>query len=426
MIAIYAFAAVKVLTLQDAVRLADQNQPTIRQARANIEVARARQDEARAPLLPQLSGTASYQRTTANFVARPGFVPLSTATSNTTAPTWRTFDFWNFGLTLTQYIWDFGQTTEKWNASKVTTRANEESEHFQRLQVEELVRAAFFNARAQKALVEVGRETLDNYDRHLVQTTAFVKAGRNPEIDLAQARSDRANALVQLINAENNYDIAKAQLNQQMGIEGTTDYDVADDELGTVIGEDQTTDQMMDEALHNRPDILAFDYQIRAQEYIVRSFKGAYGPSLSAQMSLTDSGTDITNLGWNWSVQVNVNWPLFQGLLTWSQVREQKAQLEVLKAQRDQLAQQARLDVDTARLAVRAAKATIRAADEALANARERLRLAEGRYNAGVGNAIELGDAQVAVTQSAAQRVQAAYNLSTARAQLVRALGRRE
>ena len=86
--------------------------------------------------------------------------------------------------------------------------------------------------------------------------------------------------------------------------------------------------------------------------------------------------------------------------------------------------QQVRLGVEQARLAVRAAKAALGAAVEAEVNAREQLRLAEGRYAAGVGSIIELGDAQVAETTAAAQRVQADYNVSTARAQLLNALGR--
>ena len=86
--------------------------------------------------------------------------------------------------------------------------------------------------------------------------------------------------------------------------------------------------------------------------------------------------------------------------------------------------QQVRLGVEQARLAVRAAKAALGAANEAEANAREQLRLAEGRYQAGVGSIIELGDAQVAATTAAAQKVQADYNVSTARAQLLNALGR--
>jgi outer membrane protein len=83
-----------------------------------------------------------------------------------------------------------------------------------------------------------------------------------------------------------------------------------------------------------------------------------------------------------------------------------------------------RLEVDQARLAVRAAKAAIVASDEAVQNARERLKLAEGRYQTGVGNAIELGDAQLAMTSTQAQKVQAEYNLASARAALLKALGR--
>ena len=73
---------------------------------------------------------------------------------------------------------------------------------------------------------------------------------------------------------------------------------------------------------------------------------------------------------------------------------------------------------------VRAAKESIGATQEALVNARERLRLAEQRYEVGVGSAIELGDAQLALAQAAAQAVQADDRLATARAQLLRALGR--
>jgi len=94
-------------------------------------------------------------------------------------------------------------------------------------------------------------------------------------------------------------------------------------------------------------------------------------------------------------------------------------------AQLDLLRQTLRSDVDAARLAVRAAKESISAAQEALTNSKVRLTLAEQRYQVGVGSAIELGDAQVAVTQASAQLVQADDKLATARAQLLRALGRR-
>jgi outer membrane protein len=123
---------------------------------------------------------------------------------------------------------------------------------------------------------------------------------------------------------------------------------------------------------------------------------------------------------------VTLTWNIFQGGLTRAQEREASATLEAARAQADVLRLQVAVDVEQARLAVRAARSALAAADEAHLNAREQLRLAERRYQTGVGSAIELGDSQVALATAAAQRVQADYNLSTARAQLVRALGRED
>lgn len=415
-------ALVMVITLESALHTARTEQPALRQAHAQTDVARARAKQARASLLPQVNGTALYQRSTSNFVLRPGQVPNNLAN---TAPTFDTFNYWNFGLTVTQQIYDSQQTIDKYRSAKVTAESVAASELYAALSVDLGVRSAFFTARARKLLVEVARETLANQERHLAQIEGFVRVGTRPEIDLAQARTDRANARVQLIHAETDYEAGKAQLNLAMGVERTTAYDVSDETLAAVDVEDRDLDTLADEARRNRPDVVALERTVRAQELTVRSAWGGFGPSLSASMSLTDAGGDIANLGWNWSASLNLNWNLFSGLLTWSQIKEQKAQLAIAQAQLDSVRQQVRLDSEQARLAVRAAKGSIEAAGEALVNARERLRLAEGRYAAGVGNSLELSDSQLALTNASAQKVQADYDLAQARAQLLRALGRR-
>lgn len=412
----------KVLSLRDALQTAKEHQPQILLARAQTAAAHARADQARAPILPQLSGTASYQRTTANFVARPGAVPSQFA-STATATSLDTFNYFSFGLQLTQYIWDFGQTTRKWQAAQATAEAQHATEQVTALQIATNVQSSYFAARAQKALLQVARDNLANQDRHLVQVTAFVQVGTRPEIDLAQARTDRANASVQVIASENNYAVAKAQLNAAMGVEGSVDYDIQDDQLPPVSGEDLGTEELLPEALKQRPEFLVLSRQISAQKLLLSATKGGYGPSLGATMSLTDAGTNISQLALNLSASVNLNWPIFQGLLTMSQVKEQSANLAVLDAQLATLRQQVRVELESARLQVRASKATYGAVQEAQTNAKERLRLAEARYRTGVGSMIELGDAQVALTAASAQLVQAEYSLASARAQLLRALG---
>jgi len=411
----------RVLTLAEALRAALARQPQLLQAQAGTRAAAARADEARAPLLPQLSGSASYERTTSNFTPRPGST-LSTAALPSSS--WKTTNYYSFGATLSQLIYDFGQTSGRWRAAQASAAAQRDTESYTVVQVTLGVQSAYFTARAGKDLVSVARDNLANQDAHLRQTEGFVRAGTRPEIDLAQARTDRANALVQLINAENAYETEKAQLNQAMGLEGPTDYEVANDTLPPVEGEDLTIDPLLAEALKRRPDVAALERQARAQELTLRAVTGAYWPALGVSTGLDNAGVSLDSTVWNWSATATLSWNVFQGGLTRAQAQEAGANLDSVQAQASALRQQVRVDLEQTRLAVRASKQTLAAAAEALINARDRLRLAEGRYRAGAGSAIELGDAQVALTTAAAQRVQAEYNLSTSRAQLLRALGR--
>ena len=224
-------APARVLTLEEVVRSAREHQPQLRQAQFATRAAQARADAARSPLLPQVTATAGYQRTTANFIGRPGSVPLNSgggagAGSASTASRFDTFNFFSTSVGVSQLIWDFGQTVDRYRAASAQALAAVESERATTLQILLNARGAFFDARAQRALFHVARDTLANQRRHLEQTQGFVEAGTRPQIDLAQARSDTANAEVNAINAENAYEAAKATLNSAMGVEGPTGYEV--------------------------------------------------------------------------------------------------------------------------------------------------------------------------------------------------------
>jgi outer membrane protein len=412
-------AAARTLSLSQAIETALAHQPSLRQARAGTEAAQGRVEQARAGYLPQLNGNAGYQRTTANFTPRPG----ATTTLQAPKTSWAMFDFFNFGVNGSQLIYDFGQTTGRMHAAEANREAFRATEQTTQLAVVLGVRRAYFAALAEAELVRVGTETLQNEQRHLQQTEGLVKAGMRPDIDLARARTDLANARLLLINAENGVLLAKAQLAQAIGVTG--DFILAEEESAAVPGEDGPAERLLDEALAARPELASLDRARRAQEASISALRGGYAPSLSATGMVTEAGTGLNRLVPNWAAGAVLSWPFLQGGLTTGQVHEARANLSSIEAQVDALRLQVRVDVEQAQLAVRAAKAGGIAADEALLNAREQLRLAEGRYTGGLGNAIELSDAQVAYTNAAAQLVQAHFNLATARAQLTSAIGKR-
>ena len=429
-----AVAERRVVSLYDALAMADANLPALRQASADTALVSAQADEARAVLLPQLNGTASYQRTTANYVPQPSITlgvsgnGMTTSTSSSLSSRPRlssnTFNYWRFGASLTQTLFD-APSFAYWRSALASIGAQKAVWDTARLDAAYNIRLAFFSARANVALVEVARETLDNQKRHLEQVQGFVDVGARPEIDLAQSRSDVATARVQLITAQNNYETSKATLNQSMGIAADTDYDLGAGALEPVDLEDAGIEANVDAADKARPELKAFDDKVRAEILYRKGRYGTFAPVIGATFNASDAGADITSLGWNYYAQIGATWNFFGGLLSYSQIREANAQIASLSAQRSTERLQVRLELEKGRLAVHAAKETLIAAREALENARIRERLAEGRYQAGVGNAIELSDAVLAQASAQGQGIQSEFNIDLARAQLMRALGRR-
>jgi outer membrane protein len=412
-----------VLTLEQALATAREHQPQVAAAAAAARAAAARVDEAHAPLLPQISGVGTYQRATANFVSRPGSLPRQLGTSGG-AESIESFGYFNAGLNLNYLLFDFGQTRARWRAAAASYDSQRDSQRTTESVVLFDVRTAFFQARANRELVAVARDTLANQRKHLDQTQGFVEVGTQAPIALAQEKTAVSNAQVQLINAENGYDTAKAQLNQAMGIETPDDYDIADEAFPAVPLEDGSPAALFVEALKARPEIASLADQVRAQELTVEALRGAYRPSLGLNSGATDAGAKVNGLTWNLSAALQVSVPIFTGGLTRAQVAEGEANLAAARSQVAIERLQVQVEIEQARLAVRAAKSSLAASADALENAQDQLHLAEGRYETGVGSIIELGDAQVALTSAAQQKVQAEYGLFQARAQLVKALGR--
>jgi outer membrane protein len=209
-----------------------------------------------------------------------------------------------------------------------------------------------------------------------------------------------------------------------MGVERSIDYDLSDEELPSVEGEDGNVETLVDEAKHLRSEMVNLRLNTQSQELSLRSAHDMIWPNLGVSGSVNESGPGLDRTTWNFAGLITLSVPILQGGAINAQILQAQGQLVQGNAQLEVERQQVRLDVEQARLGIRAAKGAIAAAEDALANTRDRLRLAEGRYATGVGSIIELGDAQLALTTTAAQKVQAQYQLYTARAQLLKALGR--
>ena len=135
----------RTVTLEDAERAAAAQRPDIRLADANVAAGVARDEQARAPLLPQVKIESLYERTTGNRPQKPG-------RTNNYPNTFDTFNWFDSQVDATQMIWDFGQTPNRFRAARARAVALGDSARATRLQAIADVRAAYFRAVAGKSL----------------------------------------------------------------------------------------------------------------------------------------------------------------------------------------------------------------------------------------------------------------------------------
>lgn len=423
----------QVLTLKDAERQAEAHHPALEVGAQAAAAADARAVENRAALLPQVTATASYRYSTANRTIRIGTpaIAIPTLTTGARAPSTALYDYLNTGLVASQLLYDFGQSGQTWRAAQLLGESAALDARTIHLGVLLDVRVAYFAARARRELVDVAREDLANQRKHLDQVQGQVDVKQRPPIDLAQARANVGAAELRLISAENDEALARAELGRAMGSpRAEDDLEVGSDELPPIPGEDGSLDELVARATRGRPDVASSERQIQAQERLLAVARGSYGPSLHVTLSATDSGPmfddgpfEWRNLRWNYAAALVLSWPIFEGGRTVGRVREARANVGQATARRAVLDLGLRVEVERARRSLAAAKAEIGVAETTFDNARERLGLADGRYAAGVGTALEVSDAQLAYTIASAQRVQSRFDLATARAQLLHALG---
>jgi outer membrane protein len=374
----------------------------------------SRVEQTRGPLLPQLNANAQASRTHGAF-ARVG-------TGTTGSSSAGTSDLFSFGLVATQTLWDFG-AIERFRAAGFTFEAQQATARATELQVVLAVRRAYFAASAQAALLKVAERTLENQQVHLKQIEGFVKAAQRTGIDLAQAQTAVASAQLQVINARNGFRLACASLSQTVGAQEPHAAQLEDAELPALENELADVGTLVKQALEHRPELKALRQQQEAQVATVLGVRGGWAPTLGATGSVSEAGVALDNLGINWSLGVSLTWNLFNGLQTTGLLSEAQYQAQLLQGQLDAELLQVRVDVEQARATIEDQLSAVQAATTAVTAAKAQLALAEGRYAAGVGSVLELGDAQVQVTTMESQLVQARLTLFTARAQLSAALG---
>jgi outer membrane protein len=399
------------LTLERAINIALKNQPAVLAGRSNIDIFSARRGQARSGYFPAIDAVAGYRR----------FQPaIDTSGSGRGFTGSGTYDQYLTSITANQMIFDFRRTGTQVNIENLNIDTAKEDLRSIEDQVIFNAKQAYFNVlRAQRNL-DVAGETVRQFQQHLERARAFFEVGTRPKFDVTRAEVDLGNAQLNRIRAENNLRIARVTLNNTLGVPEAPEYRIED----ILSFERYSIDpaEAVNRAYENRPELRAINFRKKAFGESVNLARKGYFPVLSGNAAYTWAGKQFPD-GDGWSAGLNLSIPVFSGFSTRYQIAEARANLFVLSANEEELRQSVLLDVQQSYLNLLEADERIAVAELTVRQAEENFEIAHGRYAAGVGNPIEVTDADVALSNARTAFNEALYDYKVARASIEKAMG---
>ncbi len=270
--------------------------------------------------------------------------------------------------------------------------------------------------------VNLDKETVDRLAEHLKNTQAQFAVGVVAKADVLRSEVELVDAQQTLTQAENTYHINVATLNNIIGLPTATPLNLSQ---GLEYKPNSyVLDNCVTYAMANRPEIHQAEASVNMAKAAQQQANAGNLPQVSLGASNEWSDTHFAGKKRdNWALGVTLTQNIWDYGVTAAKVREAKA--NVVKAQESyrQIADEVRLAVRSSYLSMREAEKRIKTTEVAVAQAEEDYRIAQLRYSAGVGTNTDVMDASVALTTAKNNYIQALYDYNTNTALLEQNMG---
>lgn len=270
--------------------------------------------------------------------------------------------------------------------------------------------------------VNLDKETVDRLNEHLKNTQAQFAVGVVAKADVLRSQVELVNAQQTLTQAENSYEVAVSSLNNVIGLPTATRLNLS--QGLEYKPNDYTLDNCVTYAMVNRPEIHQAEASVGMAQAAEKIANAGNLPQVSLGASNQWSNDSFPGQNKNnWALGVTLTQNIWDYGVTAAKVREAKA--NIVKAQESyrQISDNVRLAVRTSYLSMREAEKRIKTTEVAVAQAEEDYRIAQLRYRAGVGTNTDVMDASVALTTAKNNYIQALYDYNTSTALLEQSMG---
>ncbi|MBO7468217.1 MAG: TolC family protein [Bacteroidaceae bacterium] len=413
-----AYSGTLRLTLDRAIEIALDENPTIRIAEEDIRLKEMTKLETTLGLLPEANLSGSYQRTIEKQTMVMNNMQFKVGVNN----------MYSGGLSISLPV--FAPALYKsMNLTRTDVELAVESARASKQDLVCQVTKAFYQLMLAQDSYEVLQKALAQSEENYRIVSAKYDEGRVSEYDKISAEVQMRNLQPSVISARNAVDLSKLQLKVLMGVTADVDIEVEgnlkDYEEGmyaTMIGSDSLS-------LRNNSSLLQLDLNSRLLKNTLDIQNQSFLPNVALQFNYmyTCMADNFDFQSYNWNpyanVALSVSIPLFK-YSNFSTVKKTRVQMNQLQMNRDYAERQLEMQKNTYLKNMTACAEQVSSNKEAIIQAQKGRDIAQTLYDVGRGTVLELNSAEVALTQSELTYSQSVYDWLTAKADLDKLLGR--
>lgn len=338
---------IKKWSLRQCIDYAMDNNIQLQKSKISENVAETELKQAKAGLLPNLSGSMTqslsyrpFQKSSSNFVN-------GSITSNSSN---KTIQNGSYGINANWTVWNGGINTNSIKSKQKNLEITRLESMQQANSIQEQITQLYVQILYSSDAVKVNKEINKKDSIAYVQGQEMLKAGKLSRSDLQQLKaavSESGYAVVNSITQVRNY---KLQLKQLLELQPGEEFDITpistDESLVT-----STIPDKMDvyrTALASRPEIISGKYNIESSELQLKIAKAGYMPTVSLTGGIGDNHMTGTNENFgnqmkynlSGSVGLTLSIPIFDNRQTKSAIEKAKynyanAQLDLTDKEKD-------------------------------------------------------------------------------------------
>jgi len=432
------------LTLQDCIKIALENNSTLRIAEQRLASAETDVTTATADILPRLNTSfSSGMRYSGASVYKSVVLKLDPISQQpvvdpaTGSPIYEQITInqkssqsksHSASASLSQNLFDLGSIYGI-KAANVNKLSSQYTVKNTRLSVILSVKEAYYELLKAIRLNEVYQEAVKQAEEEVSRAQARVDIGISSQAEVLQARVNLGSQRTALINQENTVEMTKANLNNAMARDASLPVEINEDKTEPIFPNITFADAART-SLENNQALKALNLDVKTSYYNIKAAQTRYLPTIGGYVSYNRNNDDIgrvysSDLDQDFSASIGASMSLnvFNGFADKAGVQKATINNRIAQENYDEQKRNMLANVKQYFLQLEAYKDIIDINKQNIAAAEENLRLQLEKRRVGSGTELEVTQAQTELTRAKSNHVSAEYNAKIAKAQLEQVMG---